>query len=193
MIRIATEADVAAILDIYRPYVENTTITFEYDVPTREAFLERFRGITAQYPWLVWEEDGRILGYAYAAAPYARAAYAWCAEPSVYLRPEAHRRGIGSKLYAVLEELLRLQGYQVLYTLITSENTVSLSFHESRGYCLRAHFPDCAYKFGKNLGVSWMEKRLTSVEYPISFPCPWMSIVRNNQLFADILDGLSLS
>ena len=91
MIRIAVEADVAAILDIYAPYVTDTTVTFEYDVPSREVFLERFRGITAQFPWLVWEEDGQILGYAYATAPYARAAYAWCAEPSVYLRGDARR------------------------------------------------------------------------------------------------------
>ena len=193
MIRIATEADVAAILEIYRPYVENTTITFEYDVPTQEAFLERFRGITAQYPWLVWEEAGRILGYAYAAAPYARAAYAWCAEPSVYLRPEVRRRGIGSRLYAVLEALLLRQGYQVLYALVTSENEASLRFHESRGYRLRAQFPDCAYKLGKCLGVSWLEKRLNPVEYPISSPTPWLSIVSNNQNFHDILDSLSLS
>ena len=93
MIRIATEADVPAILDIYAPYILSSTATFEYDVPTREAFLQRFRTITARFPWLVWEEGGEILGYAYASAPYERAAFAWCAEPSVYLRPEA-RAGV---------------------------------------------------------------------------------------------------
>ena len=83
MIRIATEKDIPQILAIYGPYVEDTTVSFEYTVPTEEAFLERFRGITAQFPWLVWEEDGKVLGYAYGSPPYARAAYGWCAEPSV--------------------------------------------------------------------------------------------------------------
>ena len=68
MIRIATEADIRQMLAIYAPYIENTTITFEYHVPTEEAFLERFRKLTAQFPWLVWEEDGKILGYAYGSA-----------------------------------------------------------------------------------------------------------------------------
>ena len=114
MLRIATESDLAEILAIYAPYVTHSTATFEYDVPTEEDFLQRFRTITAQFPWLVWEEEGKIQGYAYASPPYSRAAYAWCAEPSVYLRQEATGRGIGKKLYAALEAILLLQGYQVL-------------------------------------------------------------------------------
>ena len=98
MIRIATEADVPEILAIYAPYIENTTITFEYNVPTKAEFLERFRSITQQFPWLVWEEDGKILGYAYGSAPFQRDAYRWCAEDSIYLHPDARGRGIGTKL-----------------------------------------------------------------------------------------------
>ena len=89
MIRIATVADVPEILAIYAPYVENTTITFEYDVPCRRDFMQRFLDITRQFPWLVWEENGEILGYTYASRPFPRAAYSWIAEPSVYLKPEA--------------------------------------------------------------------------------------------------------
>ena len=122
MIRNATEADVPAILDIYAPYVLTSTATFEYDVPTQAEFMQRFREITAQFPWLVWEEEGKILGYVYASRPYARAAYSWCSEPSVYLLPEARRKGIGAKLYRVVEECLKLQGYQLLYALVTGEN-----------------------------------------------------------------------
>ena len=95
MIRIAEEQDVPEILSIYAPYVLETTHTFEYDVPTAEEFLARFRSITAAFPWLVWEEEGRVLGYAYAGAPWERAAYRWCAEISVYLHPDIHGRGIG--------------------------------------------------------------------------------------------------
>ena len=193
MIRIAGEADVPAILDIYAPYIENTTITFEYDVPCRREFMQRFCEITAQFPWLVWEENGSILGYAYAAPPYTRAAYRWCAEPSVYLKPEARGRGIGRKLYAALEEILKIQGYQVLYALITSENTGSLRFHEKMGYEWKVNFSNCGYKFDRWLGLIWMEKRIKIVHSPSGFPTPWKSIVQDAKTFSNILDSLSLS
>ena len=93
MIRLAAHADLPAILAIYAPYVENTTYTFEYDVPTLESFTARFDAITAQFPWLVWEDDGRVLGYAYGSAPFERAAYQWCAEVSIYLAPEIQGKG----------------------------------------------------------------------------------------------------
>ena len=105
MIRIAQESDVPAMLAIYAPFVLNTTVSFEYDVPTEDDFLTRFRSVTAQFPWLAWEEEGRILGYAYAARPFERAGYSWCAEPSIYLHPDARGRDIGRQLYAVLEAL----------------------------------------------------------------------------------------
>lgn len=193
MIRIATEADVPAILAIYAPYILTSTATFEYDVPSEEAFLERFLTITTQFPWLVWEENGEILGYAYASPPYTRAAYAWCAEPSVYLRHDARGRGLGTKLYAALEEILRHQGYQVLYALITEENESSRRFHERCGYAFRVLFPSCGFKFGRWLGLIWMEKRLKSVEIPSNPPVSWFSIRQNRQKISDILDILSLS
>ena len=193
MVRIAEEADVPAILEIYAPYILTTTATFEYTVPSPAEFLERFRGITRQFPWLVWEEDGKILGYAYASAPYSRAAYAWCAEPSVYLLPGARGRGIGTKLYAALEKILDFQGYQVLYALITPENQDSFRFHEKRGYRFSVLFPDCGFKFGRWLGLFWMEKRLKSVEIPSNSPTPWESIRQNQQNIFDILDTFSLS
>ncbi len=193
MIRPAEKSDLSAILAIYGPYIVNTTISFEYEVPSLEAFTHRFETITAQYPWLVWEEQGQILGYAYGSPPYIRDAYAWCAEPSVYLRPEARGRGIGAKLYKALEAILREQGYQVLYALITSENEASLQFHRKCGYAVRVHFPDCGFKFGRWLGLTWMEKRLKPVEIPTSKPVSWMSIVSSSQKIQDILDILSLS
>ena len=193
MIRIATVADIPAILDIYGPYVLNTTASFEYDVPSPEAFTERFLSYTSQFPWLVWEEEGQILGYAYASPPYTRAAYSWCAEPSVYLRPETQGSGIAAKLYAALEKILELQGYQVLYALVTAENAASLRFHEKCGYCLRAEFPEIGYKFGRWLGLFWLEKRLKSVDFPSKMPTPWPMIMQDVQKISDILDTLSLS
>ena len=193
MIRIALESDVPAMLAIYAPYVENTTVSFEYDVPSEEIFLQRFRDITRQFPWLVWEEEGRVLGYAYAARPFERAGYSWCAEPSIYLHDDARGRKIGRKLYAVLEEILKKQGYCVSYALITSENLPSLSFHKKCGYSTVAVFPNCGRKFDRWLGLHWMEKRLKIGENPGSFPLPWLSIVQDAESFRDILDSLSLS
>ena len=193
MIRPATEKDVPEILEIYAPYVENTTVTFEYDVPCGRSFLQRFYEITARFPWLVWEEQGQILGYAYASAPYSRAAFSWCAEPSIYLRPEARGRGIGRKLYTVLEAILEAQGYQVLYALITSENLESIAFHQKMAYETRVDFPDCGYKFGRWLGLVWMEKRLKIVHSPSGFPVTWPAIVQDAESFSNILDSLSLS
>ena len=193
MLRIATPADIPAMLEIYGPYVLSSTATFEYTVPTLEEFTSRFDTITAQYPWLVWEEAGKILGYAYASAPYTRAAYAWCAEPSIYLNSQARGRGIGTKLYTALEEILELQGYHVLYALVTEENTESIAFHEKFSYKKQAFFPDCGWKFGRWLGVFWMEKRLNSVEIPTSFPTSWGSIGQKGEKSTDILAILSLS
>ena len=162
-------------------------------MPSREEFLQRFRTITAQFPWLVWEEEGRILGYAYASPPYTRAAYSWCAEPSIYLRPEARGKGIAGKLYDALEQILLMQGYQVLYALITSENAASVRFHEKCGYTIRAEFPDIGFKFGRWLGLFWLEKRLKSVEIPSKMPTPWPVLRQDAQKIFNILDTLSLS
>ena len=193
MIRIATEADVPEILAIYAPYVINTTYSFEYEVPSPEAFLARFRKITAQFPWLVWEEQGKILGYAYGSLPFERSGYAWIAEVSIYLLPEAQGKGLGRRLYAALEQLLALQGYHLLYTIITGENTGSITFHEKTGYTFLADFPACGYKHGKSLNVIWMEKRLKSVEIPSNPPVPWAALVKSDGKAADILAILTLS
>lgn len=192
MLRIATVRDVPEILEIYTPYVENTTVSFEYVPPTPEEFTRRFQTITAQFPWLVWEEDGKLLGYAYASAPFSRAAYQWCAEPTVYLRPEARGRGIAARLYAVLEEILARQGYQVLYALVCAENAPSLRFHEKQGYRIAAEFPGIGYKMGHWLSLYWLEKRLEMVKTPSNPPCKWSCIVHNAETWDDILDKLSI-
>ena len=193
MIRMATKADIPAILEIYAPYILNTTYTFEYTVPTEEEFTRRFEAITAQFPWLVWEEAGKVLGYAYGSAPFERAAYSWCGEVSIYLAPEIHGRGIGSQLYAALEEIMWRQGYRVIYSLITSENEASVRFHERLGYVHSFDCQNCGLKFGRWLGVIWMEKRKNFVEIPSDMPIPWRCIVENDRKLADILANLSLS
>ena len=185
-VRMATLADVPEILEIYAPYVRDTAISFEYTVPTLEAFTLRFQGITAQFPWLVWEEEGRLCGYAYGSLPFERAAYQWCAEASVYLRPEARGKGIGRALYAALEELLKLQGYGKVYAIITTANEPSLAFHRQVGYHFTAEMPNCGFKHGQWYGTVWMEKPLNFLEFPEKAPVSIGQIPDIDKKLADL-------
>lgn len=171
-VRQATVRDVPRILEIYAPYIKNTAISFEYVVPTVEEFTQRFLKITAQFPWLVWEENGVVLGYAYGSLPFERAAYQWSAAASIYLCPEACGKGIGRKLYAALEELLQKQGYRKVYAIITTANEDSVAFHRAVGYRHVATLPDCGFKFGNWYGTIWMEKELNNWDVPPRKPTP---------------------
>ncbi len=172
-IRLATVQDIPRILEIYGPYVENTAISFEYTVPTLEEFTQRFLKTTAHFPWLVWEDKGIILGYAYGSCAFERAAYQWSASASIYLCPEACGKGIGRKLYAELEYLLQRQGYRKIYAVVTTANEASAAFHRAVGFRQVATMPDCAFKFGKWYGTIWMEKDLNTWETPPFAPIPW--------------------
>lgn len=165
-IRMATEQDLSRILEIYAPYIENTACSFEYTVPSLAEFTQRFQKITEKFPWLVWEEDGAVQGYAYGSLPFARAAYQWSAEASIYLCPQAQGKGIGRKLYAALEELLQKQGYKKVFAIITTANEDSIAFHRAVGYRYVATLPDCGFKFGAWYGTVWMEKELNTWAAP---------------------------
>ena len=193
MVRFATAADIPAILAIYAPYVKNTAISFEYSIPTLAEFSARFQQITEQFPWLVWEEDGKISGYAYAAAPFERAAFGWCAEPSIYLLPQAQGKGIGRKLYEALEKLLKIQGYRTLYAIVTTDNTPSIAFHKALGYRHLADFPNCGFKLDRWHGITWLEKPLFSVDFPTDSPKPISKIVKSDQNLQDFLDKITLT
>lgn len=182
-IRQATRQDVPRILEIYGYYVENTAISFEYTVPTLEKFTERFLGIAKQFPWLVWEEDDKILGYAYGSLPFERAAYQWSAEASIYLCPEACGKGIGRKLYDALEKILKAQGYRKVYAIITTANEASIAFHRAVGYRHTATMPECGYKFGTWYGTVWMEKELNTWDTPSQEPVPIHALPENIPLF----------
>lgn len=166
MIRLADRGDVSRILAIYRPYILNTCITFETEVPSERAFLERFETITAHYPWIVWEEKGKILGYAYGDRAFARAAYDWDADLSIYLSEDARGMGLGGKLYGCLEALLARQGYHNLYALVTGENERSCRFHERHGYERIGVQRDSGWKHGRWHDVIWYAKRLCPAEDP---------------------------
>ncbi|MGM9713169.1 MAG: GNAT family N-acetyltransferase [Prevotella sp.] len=166
-IRPATEADAASLLSIYAPYVERTAITFEYDVPTIDEFRERITHTLKQYPYLVAERHGRILGYAYAGMFKEREAYRHCVETSIYVAQEAQGQGIGRRLLRRLEEELGERGFININACIAWVETPnghlshqSAIFHEKMGYRRVAHFHRCGYKFGEWYDMIWMEKLL---------------------------------
>ena len=172
--RIATMSDVPAMLAIYGPYVRETAYSFEYELPTEEVFAERLSRIGTSFPWLICEEEGgEVLGYAYAAEAFERAAYMWDADLSVYLAPIAHRRGIGRTFYAILEDILAQQGYHNIYALVSSANEVSTAFHRALGYDLMTVMPKTGFKLGAWHDMYWFHKRLCPPEAPLCPPKPF--------------------
>lgn len=166
-IRTATVEDAEAILAIYAPYVTDTAITFEYEVPGIEEFRERIRHTLKRYPYLVAEKDGVIIGYAYAGPFKERAAYDWAVETTIYVDISRKKMGIGKKLYAALEQSLAQQnilnlnaciGYPEQEDEYLTKNSVE--FHKHLGYRLVGEFYQCGYKFGRWYNMVWMEKQI---------------------------------
>lgn len=164
-IRNATIEDARTLLDIYAPYVETTAITFEYDVPSLDEFRRRIASISQRYPYLVAEEAGRIVGYAYAHQFQERAAYQWSVETSIYLAMDCRHHGLGRQLYAELERRLVRQGIHNMNASITYMDKAdshlpldSVHFHATMGFTRCAHFHQSGFKFGKWYDVVWMEK-----------------------------------
>ena len=164
-IRPATTEDAGRLLQIYAYYVEKTAITFEYDVPTEEEFRQRIEHITQKYPYIVLEEDGVIMGYAYAGVFKDRAAYDRSCEVTIYLDNNAKGKGCGRALYEKLEEELKNRGITNLYACIGDPieedeylTKNSEHFHQHMGYTKCGEFHKCGYKFGRWYNMIWMEK-----------------------------------
>jgi L-amino acid N-acyltransferase YncA len=151
----ATEADAAGILDIYGPLVERSTITFETERPSREEMGRRIREVGGSYPWLVWREDGRVVGYAYASNHRARAAYRWATEVSVYVAADRQRSGIARALYSKLLEILRAQRFELALAGITLPNEPSVRLHESLGFEPVGIYRNIGFKQGAWRDVGW--------------------------------------
>ena len=165
MIRTATLNDAEQLLRIYSYYVENTAITFEYDVPNLQEFKARISNTLEKYPYLCILQDGVIRGYAYAGAFVGRAAYDWSAELTVYLAYDARQCGLDRKIYEALEDALKEMGILNLYACIAypvdddeylTKNSVE--FHEHLGFQKVGEFHNCGYKFNRWYHMVWMEK-----------------------------------
>lgn len=164
-IRAACLEDAPEILDIYRPYVENTAVSFEYTVPALEVFRERMRNILRAHPWLVAEERGEIIGYTYTGNFVGREAYGWSAETTIYIKEDHRKAGVGKKLYQALEDISALRNIRNLNACIgypeqedeyLTKN--SALFHEHLGYRLVGKFHNSGFKFGRWYHMIWMEK-----------------------------------
>lgn len=170
-VRKASPEDAPALLAIYAPYVENTAITFEYEVPAVEEFRNRIANTLTRYPHLVAEKDGEILGYAYASAFKTRAAYSWSVETSIYVKHNMQHSGVGTVLYRELENYLSRQNICNLCACIAYPNPSSVAFHERFGYIQVAHFHKSGYKNGQWIDMIWMEKELCPHSNP---PLPFI-------------------
>lgn len=168
IIRPAKKEDMESVQKIYAPYVLKTAITFEYEVPSVAEFENRYHAIMQKYPFLVSCVNNEIVGYAYAGSFIDRQAYDWTAELSVYIKDDMHRKGIGKKLYAELEKILRLQNVQICYACIAYSdkendpyiNNTSIEFHKKMSYAMIGNFLQCGYKFERWYNMCYMEKRL---------------------------------
>ncbi len=160
--------DAEVLLAIYAPYVTDTAVSFEYEVPSVEEFRQRIETISAKYPYLKAVEDGVILGYAYAGAFHSRRAYDWSVETTVYVRQDCQGRGIGKALYRALEASLRAMNIRNMNACIAVPNAPdahlsedSPRFHAHMGFILVGRFHNSGYKFGTWYDMIWMENLLT--------------------------------
>ncbi|MDO4265145.1 MAG: GNAT family N-acetyltransferase [Eubacteriales bacterium] len=165
-LRFAVPEDAERLLFIYAPYVKKTAITFEYEVPSETEFEARIKNTLTRYPYLVLEEDGEPLGYAYAGCFHDRPAYDWAVETSIYLAEHARGKGAGRILHDALEAALSEQGILNMNACIAVPAEAgdpfvtrnSEEFHAHLGYRLVGEFRCCGYKFGRWYNMVWMEK-----------------------------------
>jgi L-amino acid N-acyltransferase YncA len=154
------DLDAEACRDIYAPFVSDTTVSFEEQVPTVDEFLGRIRAAQAGHAWLVVEDAGRVVGYAYASQHRARPAYRWAVDVTVYLAPSHHRRGFGRLLYTELFARLRKLGYQVACAGITLPNEGSVDLHTAMGYKSVGAYKRIGWKAGAWRDVAWFQLEL---------------------------------
>lgn len=173
-IRVADKSDAAAMLEIYSPFILNSGITQETDVPSVKDFQQRIISTLEQRPWLVCEIGNQIAGYAYAGKHRERKGYQWCTEPSVYVSENFYRYGVANSLYSALFDILEIQGYVNAYAVITLPNEKSTSFHEKFGFTYLTTYKKIGFKLGQWHDVGWWQYEINPHNEnpidPIMFP-----------------------
>jgi L-amino acid N-acyltransferase YncA len=176
--------DAEAVSAIYAPFVTDNSTSFETEAPDAEAVKQRIRDMEPQYPWLVFEGDGVVLGYAYGSSHRSRKAYQWSVEVSVYIHELARKCGLGRALYLSLFEVLRRQGYANAYAGITLPNPASVGLHEALGFTSIGVFSKVGFKFGQWHDVAWLELRLQDPAEPVPTPHPAIDFFADDQVVA---------
>jgi L-amino acid N-acyltransferase YncA len=167
MIRQATSADAADLARIYAPSVIGSAISFEEVAPSADEMQGR---LARHAPWLVFVEEGAVLGYAYASAHRDRAAYRWSVDATVYVDQRAHRRGVGRALYTALFSLLRAQGYCAIHAGITLPNPGSVGLHQAMGFRPVGVYQKVGWKLGAWQDVGWWQLELRPRQGPPTPP-----------------------
>ena len=175
-VRVATAADAEAIAAIYAPYVRHTAFSFEETPPSGPEMASRIKAALPTHPFLVFQEVGGPVGFAYAGAHGPRAAYRWSCNVSVYVALGAHRRGVGRALYAALFELLERQGFHSLFAGITLPNDESVGLHESMGFVNLGTYREVGFKFGAWHDVGYW-RRTARDGLPTAEPMPFASLI----------------
>ena len=170
VIRLIKLSDAKQVLTIYKPYIENTAISFETEIPNLKTFTKRIETTSNFYPWLVYEENKKILGYAYATSHRQRDAYKWSVDVAIYIKEEAHGKGIGKRLYSKLFDLLMKQGFYNAYAGIALPNEKSIGIHEKIGFSKIAEYHNVGFKLGKWWNVGWWEMELLKPNSSPSVP-----------------------
>jgi phosphinothricin acetyltransferase len=176
IIRPATEEDSAQILEIYAPFCRDSIISFETEPPCLDEMRRRIAKTLPDYPWLVSDEDGLILGYAYASKHRERAAYIWSADVSVYVREGRRRGGLGRALYTSLFDILRLQGFRNAVAGITLPNPGSEGLHRAMGFQPVGVYRNIGYKCGGWHDVAWFQLTLRDPAPDPRLPEPWSAV-----------------
>jgi L-amino acid N-acyltransferase YncA len=157
LVRLATLEDANQIREVYAPYCD-TPISFEASPPTADEMRRRITKVLAGHPWLVCEEDGQVLGYAYAGPHGERAAYRWSVDVTVYVGLNRHRQGLGRALYTSLFELLHLQGFVSAYAGVTIPNPASVGLHQAMGFVPVGVYRPVGFKDGAWRDVAWLQR-----------------------------------
>jgi L-amino acid N-acyltransferase YncA len=167
------EADAAACLAIYAPFVVDTVVSFEEQAPTVEEFRARMRSSRATHPWLVLEDGGVVVGYACGSPHKPRAAYRWAADVTVYVAPSHHRRGVGRRLYTELLDRLRAQRLCVACAGVTLPNAASVGLHRAMGFEPVGVYKRIGWKLGAWRDVMWLQLELApQTDQPPAEPLP---------------------
>ena len=175
--RPANEADAAQILAIYAPFVRDTHTSFELEVPDVTEIARRIRETSRTHPWLVCEEAGEVLGYAYATPFRTRPAYQWGAETTIYVKEGRRGSGLGRALYGELFSVLEMQGFRMAYAAIALPNPASIGLHEALGFEPVGVFRAAGFKHNAWHDVGWWQRPIAAQDGTPEPPIPFRDLV----------------